>query len=569
MKPLCVMALLSLGACTGDLTQIMVVVGTDIDAVDEVQFTIEGLGSTMERSGRVVIGSPATLALVHRSGPLGPVTVTAQGYSRGTPSPVTRTAHIDFRPGEIFVLRLDLVASCLGITCPSDQTCTPDGCRPRTAAVTEPWTGTPRDLDGSVPSDGGPDAPVPDAGVDADAGGDGGCSIETCNEEDDDCNGVIDDLPTHATDRANCGACGMACDGEDLCDARVCSSERMAIGLGAEHSCATNSSGDVYCWGSNAAGQIGDGTMTSSATPVAVNLGGLPVVALAGGDAFTCALRTDGAVWCWGDDGQGQQGNGSGAGGAPSAVDLSDATALCAGAAHACAIAGGSVHCWGRNMEGQLGQGSVGAPIDEPSEVTLTAPLGIACGARHSCALLSGGTVWCWGANDVSQLARSPSGPMSTPIAVALSSSGSSRIASGEASTCVIGGTGQCWGHNDQAQLGIGNKDTVSSAQPVSGLEGAVWLALGADHGCAVFGAGAMACWGDNATEQLGTDGLDRDAPSFTLDFAEWVRVDGGRGHTCGRRRDGSVWCWGRNGAGQTGRPTSEAVTAPGEVTLP
>ncbi len=155
------------------------------------------------------------------------------------------------------------------------------------------------------------------------------------------------------------------------------------IAAGLEHACAV-SSGTVMCWGDDTNGELGDGKQnTQSQSPVTVNVGGKTITQVTAGYSHTCALASDGTVYCWGQNDWGQCGTGGGDGGfnnadvlTPTQVQLTGkALQVEAGTNHACAlITGGSVMCWGANDRGQLGQGLLDASLDtnaHPTPVTV------------------------------------------------------------------------------------------------------------------------------------------------------------------------------------------------------
>jgi len=203
-----------------------------------------------------------------------------------------------------------------------------------------------------------------------------------------------------------------------------------AIGVtsGAFHTCALLESGAVQCWGFNTSGQLGDGTTTLSPSPVDVlGLPG-PVASMSAGGIQTCVLTSSGEALCWGGNLNGQVGDGSFVDRlAPTAVVGLDAgvRAISAGWKHTCAIlADEAIACWGQNSQGQLGDGSLtdsGVPIEVarlPKASLLSAGGTRTGNVGHSCAFALGGGLHCWGANLEGQLGNGTLATASVPVAV-------------------------------------------------------------------------------------------------------------------------------------------------------
>jgi alpha-tubulin suppressor-like RCC1 family protein len=190
-----------------------------------------------------------------------------------------------------------------------------------------------------------------------------------------------------------------------------------ALSAGYAHACAVVQSGDLYCWGANDQGQLGIGSTAESLTPTKLVALSDVIQVAAGGSSnssFTCARESSGKVYCWGSNAFGQLGNGTpNTDPNPSPIlvpAIDDAAFLSIGNEHACAVrARGTILCWGHDDAGQLGVGgdSPDGAIPTPSQVVnLPSPTAIrvATGGQSSCALTKSGAAFCWGANGSGQL---------------------------------------------------------------------------------------------------------------------------------------------------------------------
>ena len=288
----------------------------------------------------------------------------------------------------------------------------------------------------------------------------------------------------------------------------------VELALGRDFSCARRSGGDVVCWGNDEDGQLGGGGggRPGSLSVRPVKVAGLSrVVALSGGDYHMCALDQAGAVWCWGNAGNGQIGSDAQRAFArPQRIDrLGKVRAIASGTGHVCALeTSGGVKCWGRNTEGQLGDGRSGSRLEPVRVAGIETATQIASGHNHSCATFAGGTLRCWGDNAYGQLGPGAGSERKrgTPVSVP----GLSRVvevAGGLAHTCVRLDSGRivCWGGNDRGQAGQAmNVPRVPKPTPVRGLADAIDLTAGAQHGCIARATGEIACWGTPDLQALG-----------------------------------------------------------------
>ena len=220
--------------------------------------------------------------------------------------------------------------------------------------------------------------------------------------------------------------------------------------------------GGVKCWGSNTAGQLGDGTTTNASFPIGVAGLNNGVSAVTAGTTHTCALLQSGGVKCWGGNTAGQLGDSSQIS-RTTPVDvpgLSGVIALDAGSAHTCAVDGtGAVYCWGANNSGQLGNGSRIAQLQPIAVIGLPgAATNVAAGVAHTCALVQGGRLFCWGANESSQLGDGTAEDRLTPVEVSGLAANVLSLSAGGYHNCVLVTANRplCWGRDSDGQLGAG-----------------------------------------------------------------------------------------------------------------
>ena len=252
------------------------------------------------------------------------------------------------------------------------------------------------------------------------------------------------------------------------------------ISSGLDFTCAITTDGHVACWGKNDIGQLGHDTSEPfNPTPTLV-IGLDEVVSIAAGMAHACALRQSGQVWCWGDNGYGQLGDGTMTN-RPAPVRVPNLNYfsfghITAGAWHTCALTDyGAVFCWGDNTYGQLGIGAGIERLNVPSYGPNINAVNITSGsaAWHTCATLATGELKCWGANESGECgAGTASTAEYSPVTVQLPKSsvpysnapprtiGVASLALAEFHTCISSDSGQvyCWGDNS------GGKVTASDA---------------------------------------------------------------------------------------------------------
>lgn len=348
------------------------------------------------------------------------------------------------------------------------------------------------------------------------------------------------------------------------------SSDVQAIAVDAFHTCMLSTQGGIKCWGNNYSGQLGDGTTNNQQIPNDVSGLTSNVSAVTVGDAHSCALTTDGGVKCWGANYDKQLGDGSGDNHlTPVLVSglTSGVKDIAARTDHSCAITmNGGLKCWGNNLNGQLGDGSTATRFTPVDVSGLSSGVkAIALGRTHTCALTDTGGVKCWGNNTYGQIGNGTTDGQGTPVDVSGLNSGVSAVAAGYFHTCALttAGTVKCWGENSDGQLGDNSANRSLIPVDVVGLNNVVAISAGRIHTCALTSGGGVKCWGDNATGELG-DGTttDRPTPGDVVGLTSDVKaIAAGYFYSCALLNNGGVKCWGHNENGRLGNGNAWSAT--------
>ncbi|HEX4338166.1 MAG TPA: hypothetical protein VH062_19795 [Polyangiaceae bacterium] len=293
----------------------------------------------------------------------------------------------------------------------------------------------------------------------------------------------------------------------------------VAVSGGTQHTLALTAEGEVFAWGANASGQLGNGTTTDSVLPVQVT-GLTGVTLIAAGGAHSFAYRaSDATLWGWGDNSQGNIAQPESVASSPTPVVITGTgplTAISGGGSHGLALGtDGTVYAWGSNVRGQLGLGDT-AIRWSPTAVPLTAPaIAIGAGLAHSIAVTrDDGQAWTWGWNVFGQLGNGLQGaPMAanpTP-AKALGVVGVDQVSGGDFHSLARTTDGHvfAWGYNTEGQVGIGDETPADTGvlTPVllPGIDSVAKVDAGGIHSIALRTNGEAWAWGNN---QYGATGI-------------------------------------------------------------
>jgi alpha-tubulin suppressor-like RCC1 family protein len=274
-------------------------------------------------------------------------------------------------------------------------------------------------------------------------------------------------------------------------------SSTVDVAVGGNHSCAIISGGTLWCWGANADGQLGDGTNTARTTPVQVTALGATVAQVSSGYAHTCARKLDGTLWCWGYNQYGQIGDETmTSSNVPVQVHVvgTSVKQVSLGTYFTCALrTDGTLWCFGYNGGMTIGVGLPDTWILTPSQLTTlgTDVLQVTTGDSHGCVRRSDFSVWCWGWNNVGQVGDGTTTDRSLPVAATAVTSIAKDIAAGAFHNCIIESddTVWCWGYNFNGMLGNGTTSNYSLT-PVQALLARITFAVPTGGGWA---AGCLA----------------------------------------------------------------------------
>lgn len=334
----------------------------------------------------------------------------------------------------------------------------------------------------------------------------------------------------------------------------------------------------MRCWGDNTTGQLGNDSTVGSFIPIDVPGLSSGVASVVAGDNQTCVLTAAGGVKCWGNNLNGQLGDGTNTQ-RTTPTDVvglgSGVITIGAGDNHTCAgLANGTIQCWGWGTSGQLGHNAISSsnvPVTVQGLPAGTTAVEISAGYRHTCAVLSNGSARCWGRNTEGQLGTGTTTASRVAVTPVGLSSGVTAIVAGGAHTCAVqNGTVRCFGLNGAGQLGNGTTTTSTSPVTVSGITDATAVAAGGSHSCARSNTGGVRCWGLNQEGELGINDptvnnvtTPRDVNGLTSGQAE---ITAGIQHTCSRTAT-TLRCWGVNTSGQLGNGTTTRSFTPLQVT--
>ncbi len=306
---------------------------------------------------------------------------------------------------------------------------------------------------------------------------------------------------------------------------------------------------------------------------------------VAAGNAHSCALE-DGQAYCWGENDYGQLGDGSTVNsavpvpvvtsGVLAGQTLTQISAGGGGGLDTCALgSAGAVYCWGAGYDGGLGDGStadssVPVAVDSGGALAGTKVIQISTGADGACALDSAGSAYCWGDNDYGELGDGSTADSSVPVAVdhggAPAGTTFTQVSAGYEDTCALDGAGAayCWGDDFFGELGDDGRNGDYSSVPLAvdtggalAGQGLTQISAGWWDACALDRAGTAYCWGTGPMTSSAVPVL------VSLPGRRLAQVSAGFGENCALTTAGAAYCWGTNDQGELGDGSTASSAAP------
>jgi len=323
----------------------------------------------------------------------------------------------------------------------------------------------------------------------------------------------------------------------------------------------------LWVWGENAYGGLGINNTTNRQTPVTTFAGGTNWKQVSNGNKFTTAIKTDGTLWVWGRGGATELGNNA-------AGDRSTPVTTFAGGNNwkqvsakfgftAAIKTDGSLWGWGVNAQGQLGINNTNTFISTPV-TTFTGGnnwKSVAAGTNHTAAIKTDGSLWLWGLGGDGVLGTNDTTQRQIPVTTFAGGNDWKQVSGGQGFTAAIKTDGSLWvwGTNSYGRLGINNNATYRQTPVTTFAGGNNWkqVSCGFKFMSAIKTDGSLWTWGLGTAGQLGNFAdTNRSTPVTTFaGGTNWKSVSCGNGHMAAIKTDGSLWVWGASNSRALGIP--------------
>ena len=336
----------------------------------------------------------------------------------------------------------------------------------------------------------------------------------------------------------------------------------------------------LMTWGANSNGQLGDNTVTSKSSPVQTIACGANWKQISCVYNSTVAIKTDGTLWTWGFNNNGQLGDNTVTSKSSPVQTIAGGTnwkiLSRGGIYHMVAIkTDGTLWTWGYNVYGQLGD-NTGTSRSSPVQTIAggTNWKQVASGGYYCAAIKTDGTLWLWGDNTHGGLGDNTSTARLSPVQTIAFGTNWMQVSAGTSFTAAIKTDGSLWLWGNNAYGQLGDNTVLRKSSPVQTItRGNNWkqVSCGDTHTVAVKTNGTLWSWGDNSSGKLGdnTTAARRSSPVQTVAFGtNWKQVSAGYYSTAAIKTDGTLWAWGYNAGGQLGDNTTTNRSSPVQTIL-
>jgi alpha-tubulin suppressor-like RCC1 family protein len=331
--------------------------------------------------------------------------------------------------------------------------------------------------------------------------------------------------------------------------------------------------GNLWGWGTNGSGQLGDGTRTDKSSPIQTVAGGTNWKRVSVSNSTIGAIKSDGTLWMWGLNAYGHLGDNTTISRSSPVQTVAGGTnwkQVSCGANHSAAIKTDStLWLWGYDTYGEIGDNTVifrSSPVQTISIGTNWKQ--VVCGFKHTSAIKTDGSLWCWGRNLKGQLGDNTIVDRSSPVQTIAGGTNWKRVSCGYAFTTAIksDGTLWTWGNNNYGQLG--NNAIVDLSSPVQTIAGGnTWnqISSGMFHTAATKTDGTLWTWGYNSFGQLGDNTTNhKSSPAQTVaGGTNWKYIECGDFSFASIKTDGTLWTCGYNSYGGLGDNTTSNKSSP------
>jgi len=350
------------------------------------------------------------------------------------------------------------------------------------------------------------------------------------------------------------------------------------LDVGTYYSVAKSSNGQIYSWGENVYGQLGDGTTVTRSTPVKAGAAAVtytePVywskTAAGGGPGTfqdTFGIRSNGSLWAWGSNNGGQLGDNTiVAKSSPIQIGTSSWSQIGAGFSHAVAIdSTGALYAWGSNVTyGQLGDNTTVAK-SSPVKIGSSSWSLLSVGYLHNAAIDTTGKLYTWGSGINGQIGDSTATSKSNPTLIGASSWSVASAGTSNTAAIDINGRLFTWGYGNLANLGDGT--TVTKSSPVQvGSSSWAKVSVGGSNTLAITIDGSLYVWGSGSNGQLGDGTTVQKSLPTKIGSSSWSFVSAGQSHCAAIDSVGRLFTWGNDANGQLGDGQTVNKSSPVQI---